>query len=52
VTRVGEVAQLEPNISALDRVVTPQEQFEIDRCYTPCDVINDDNVNRIPRQPR
>lgn len=49
---VETIEQLDQNISALDMVLTPQELFEIDRCYTPCDVINDYNVNRIPRQPR
>lgn len=49
---VEAIEQWDPNISALDRVLTPQELFEINRCYTPCGVIHDDNVNRNPRQPR
>jgi 1-deoxyxylulose-5-phosphate synthase len=50
---VETVAQLEQNIAALDIQISPQEQYEIDRWYTPCDVINDyRNDQRIPRAPR
>ncbi len=50
---VETTAQLDENISALDIQLTAEEQHEIDRWYTPCDVINDhNNDRRIPRQPR
>lgn len=50
---VETVQQLEHNIAALDITLSPQEQHEIDRWYTPCDVINDyRNEQRIPRTPR
>lgn len=49
---VETIAQLDQNIAALDIVLTEGELAEIDRHYTPCDVINDYNVNRIPRTPR
>ncbi len=49
---VETIAQLDQNIAALDIVLTQTELDEIDRHYTPCDVINDYNMNRIPRTPR
>lgn len=49
---VETIEQLDQNIAALDLVLTEQELAEIDRHYTPCDVINDYNVNRIPRTAR
>lgn len=49
---VETIAQLDENIAALDIVLTPQEMDEIDRWYTPCDVINDYNERRISRTPR
>ena len=45
-------AQLDENLAALDIQLTAEEMQVIDRCYTPCDVINDYNVNRIPRQAK
>jgi hypothetical protein len=39
------------NIATLDITLTAQELQEIDRWYTPCDVINDYNTTRIPRVP-
>jgi aryl-alcohol dehydrogenase-like predicted oxidoreductase len=49
---VETVAQLDENIAALDIKLTPAEITEIDRWYTPCDVINDYNTSRILRTPR
>ena len=49
---VETIAQLDENIAALDIQLAPEELAEIDRWYTPCDVINDYNVNRIARVPR
>lgn len=50
---VETVEQLDANIAALDIGLSGQELFEIDRWYTPCDVINDyRNASRIPRTPR
>jgi aryl-alcohol dehydrogenase-like predicted oxidoreductase len=50
---VETVEQLDNNIAALDITLTQEEQHEIDRWYTPCDVINDyRNDQRIPRTPR
>ncbi len=49
---VESVEQLDQNIAALDLVLTVQELAQIDDCYTPCDVINDHKVNRIPRTAR
>jgi 1-deoxyxylulose-5-phosphate synthase len=49
---VETIEQLDQNIAALEIVLSPDELTEIDRHYTPCDVINDYNVNRIPRQAR
>lgn len=44
--------QLDLNIAALDIQMTEEEMYEIDRQYTPCDVINDYVENRITRTPR
>jgi aryl-alcohol dehydrogenase-like predicted oxidoreductase len=49
---VETIAQLDENIAALDIKLTPAEIAEIDRWYTPCDVINDYNTSRILRTPR
>lgn len=49
---VETTSQLDQNIAALDIKLTPEELAEIDRWYTPCDVINDYNVSRIPRTAR
>jgi aryl-alcohol dehydrogenase-like predicted oxidoreductase len=49
---VESIAQLDDAIAATDIVLAPDELFEIDRHYTPCDVINDHNPQRIPRNPR
>ncbi|NWK76413.1 aldo/keto reductase [Aquitalea sp. LB_tupeE] len=47
------VSQLELAVAALDLQLSDAECFEIDRHYTPCDVINDHhNAQRIPRTPR
>jgi aryl-alcohol dehydrogenase-like predicted oxidoreductase len=49
---VENIEQLDQNIAALQIVLSPDELAEINRLYTPCDVINDYNVDRIPRQAR
>jgi len=50
---VEKIEQLDENIAALEIKLTAEEIFEIDRWYTPCDVINDyNNDKRIPRHPR
>jgi aryl-alcohol dehydrogenase-like predicted oxidoreductase len=49
---VETIGQLDENIAALDIKLTPAEVAEIDRWYTPCDVINDYNTQRILRTPR
>jgi aryl-alcohol dehydrogenase-like predicted oxidoreductase len=49
---VETVAQLDENIATLDMQLTAQEVHEIDRWYTPCDVINDYNTARIARIAR
>ena len=50
---VETIEQLDHNIAALDIGFSPEEQHEIDRWYTPCDVINDyRNDHRISRTPR
>jgi 1-deoxyxylulose-5-phosphate synthase len=50
---VETIAQLDENIAALDIELSAEEIHEIDRWYTPCDVINDyNNEKRIPRHPR
>ncbi|WP_237724692.1 hypothetical protein [Deinococcus alpinitundrae] len=49
---VETAAQLDEQIAALDLQLTPAEELELNRLYTPSDVINDHNVNRIPRMVR
>ena len=49
---VESVAQMDEQIAALEMQFTPEEWLEIDRQYTPCDVINDHHGQRIPRTPR
>jgi 1-deoxyxylulose-5-phosphate synthase len=49
---VESVAQLDEQIAALGLKLTPEEWLEIDRQYTPCDVINDHHLKRIPRTLR
>ena len=49
---VETIEQLDQNIAALEIVLGAEELAEIDRHYTPCDVINDYNINRIPRNAR
>ena len=49
---VETAAQLDEQIAALDLHLTPAENYELERLYTPSDVINDHNVNRIPRMVR
>ena len=49
---VETTAQLDEQLAALDIRLTPAETHELDRLYTPSDVINDHNVNRIPRMAR
>ncbi len=49
---VDNVAQMDEQIAALELKLTEAELLEIDRQYTPCDVINDHHVNRIPRNAR
>lgn len=49
---VETVAQLDENIAAMAIHLTADEQHEIDRRYTPCDVINDQRTERISRVPR
>ena len=49
---VETAAQLDEQIAALDLQLTPAENYELDRLYTPSDVINDHNTNRIPRMVR
>jgi 1-deoxyxylulose-5-phosphate synthase len=46
------VAQFESALAALETKLTADEQYELDRNYTPCDVINDYVTARIPRVPR
>jgi aryl-alcohol dehydrogenase-like predicted oxidoreductase len=46
------VAQFESALAALDTQLTADELYELDRNYTPCDVINDYVSARIPRVPR
>ncbi len=46
-------AQLDSAIAALDTTLDAEELFEIERNYTPCDLINDYTAGkRIPREPR
>jgi 1-deoxyxylulose-5-phosphate synthase len=49
---VDNVAQMDEQIVALELKLTESELLEIDRQYTPCDVINDHHINRIPRSAR
>ncbi|MFM6989777.1 MAG: aldo/keto reductase [Rhodoferax sp.] len=49
---VETIAQLDENIAALEIELSSEELYEIDRWYTPCDVINDYNTARISRAPR
>jgi diketogulonate reductase-like aldo/keto reductase len=49
---VETIGQLDENIAALDIKLTAAEVADIDRWYTPCDVINDYNTSRILRTPR
>ncbi len=49
---VESVQQLDEAIAALDLRLTDDELDEIDRWYTPCDVINDHRPERIPRTAR
>ncbi len=46
-------AQFDSALAALDTVLEADEVHEIERNYTPCDVINDYTAGkRIPREPR
>ena len=49
---VETLAQLDDNLQALSLTLSAEELHSIDRWYTPCDVINDYNIHRIPRQAR
>jgi aryl-alcohol dehydrogenase-like predicted oxidoreductase len=49
---VESIAQLDEQIASLEIQLTAEELWEIDRWYTPCDVINDHHPHRIPRTPR
>lgn len=50
---VETIEQLDENLAALKLNLSEEELFEIDRWYTPCDVINDyNNHKRIARHPR
>ena len=49
---IESAGQLDEQIAALDIDFTPHEQHELDRFYTPPDVINDHNTKRIPRMAR
>lgn len=49
---VETAAQLDEQIAALDLQLTSVEKHELDRLYTPSDVINDHNTHRIPRMAR
>jgi aryl-alcohol dehydrogenase-like predicted oxidoreductase len=46
------VAQFDSALAALDTHLTPEELHELERNYTPCDVINDYVSTRIPRVAR
>ncbi|NIE64627.1 aldo/keto reductase [Burkholderia sp. Ax-1719] len=46
------VAQFDSALAALDTKLDADEIYELDRNYTPCDVINDYVTSRIPRVPR
>jgi aryl-alcohol dehydrogenase-like predicted oxidoreductase len=49
---VENIAQLDESIAAMSLSLTAQELYDIDRHYTPCDVINDHRADRIPRFAR
>ena len=49
---VESIEQLDQNLAALKIELTAEELAEIDRHYTPCDVINDHHPHRVPRTPR
>lgn len=45
--------QFDSALAALATKLTPEELYEIDRNYTPCDLINDYTAGkRVPREPR
>jgi 1-deoxyxylulose-5-phosphate synthase len=46
------VAQFESALAALETQLDADELYELERNYTPCDVINDYVSARIPRVPR
>jgi 1-deoxyxylulose-5-phosphate synthase len=46
------VAQFDSALAALDTKLDADELYELDRNYTPCDVINDYVTTRIPRVAR
>jgi 1-deoxyxylulose-5-phosphate synthase len=46
------VAQFDSALAALETHLTADELYELERNYTPCDVINDYVTSRIPRVPR
>jgi aryl-alcohol dehydrogenase-like predicted oxidoreductase len=46
------VAQFESALAALETQLDADELYELERNYTPCDVINDYVTARIPRVPR
>ncbi|WP_027815527.1 aldo/keto reductase [Paraburkholderia bannensis] len=46
------VAQFDSALAALETKLDADELYELDRNYTPCDVINDYVTSRIPRVPR
>jgi 1-deoxyxylulose-5-phosphate synthase len=46
---VDSIIQMQQQLAALELRLTLEEIALIDRCYTPCDVINDHRPNRIPR---
>ncbi|UTV29544.1 aldo/keto reductase [Photobacterium atrarenae] len=46
-------AQFDSALAALETKLTDEELYELDRNYTPCDLINDYTAGqRIPRDPR
>lgn len=46
-------AQFDSALAALGTKLTDEERYEIDRNYTPCDLINDYTAGRrVPREPR
>jgi aryl-alcohol dehydrogenase-like predicted oxidoreductase len=46
------IAQFDSALVALETRLSDDEQYELDRNYTPCDVINDYVSARIPRSAR